>query len=122
MNGLLRFVIQHRLLVLLAAATVAVLGAVALARLPIDAVPDITNNQVQINTSVAGLPPQDVERQVTYRIETAMAGIPGLEYTRSLSRSGFSQVTAVFGESVDLYFARQQVAERLTEAREDMPA
>lgn len=119
-DPLLRFVIQHRLLVVIAAVITAVVGVVALTRLPIDAVPDITNNQVQINTSMPALPPQDVERQVTFPIETAMAGIPGLQYTRSLSRSGFSQVTVVFDEGVDIYFARQQVAERLNEARNNM--
>ncbi len=118
---LIRFAIQHRLLVVLTVIAIAVVGAVLLARLPIDAVPDITNNQVQINTVVPALAPQDVERQVTFPIETAMAGIHGLEYTRSLSRSGFSQVTVVFAEHVDIYFARQQVAERLAEAREGMP-
>ncbi|MBA3936212.1 MAG: CusA/CzcA family heavy metal efflux RND transporter [Planctomycetes bacterium] len=121
-DPLLRFVIQHRLLVIIGAGIAAIIGAVALTRLPIDAVPDITNNQVQINTVMPALPPQDVERQVTFPIETAMAGIPGLEYTRSLSRSGFSQVTVVFAEGVDIYFARQQVAERLGEARENMPS
>ena len=90
-------------------------------RLPIDAVPDITNNQVQINTLAPSLSPVEVEKQVTFPIETALAGIPGLEYTRSLSRNGFSQVTAVFDDDVDIYFARQQVGERLGEARESLP-
>jgi cobalt-zinc-cadmium resistance protein CzcA len=84
--------------------------------LPIDAVPDITNNQVQINTVVPELSPTEVEKQVTFVVETALAGIPGLEYTRSLSRNGFSQVTAVFRDDVDIYFARTQVNERLGEA------
>ena len=78
-------------------------------RLPIDAVPDITNTQVQINTSAAALSPSQVETQVTFPIETGLAGIEGLEMTRSISRNGFSQVTAIFEEGTDLYFARQQV-------------
>ena len=83
--------------------------------------PDITNKQVQINTEYAALSPAEIEQQVTFPIETALAGIPGLEYTRSLSRNGFSQVTAVFHDDVDIYFARQQVNERLGEARESLP-
>lgn len=94
-------------------AVAAVIGALNLLRLPIDAVPDITNTQVQINTSAAALSPAQVETQVTYPIETGLSGIEGLDMTRSISRNGFSQVTAVFEEGTDLYFARQQVSERL---------
>ena len=115
---LLHFVIHRRIVVLLVAALVATVGVSALLRLPIDAVPDITNNQVQITTEVKGLTPLDVERQVTFPLESAMAGIAGLEYTRSLSRSGFSQVTVVFADDVDIYWARQQITERIGEARE----
>jgi len=122
LNAILACSIRNRVLVVGIALAVAAGGGFALRGLPIDAVPDITNNQVQINTSVSGLTPIDVERQVTFPIETAMAGIRGLEYTRSLSRSGFSQVTVVFAEGVDSYFARQQVAERLVDAREALPA
>ncbi|MCB2072863.1 MAG: efflux RND transporter permease subunit, partial [Novosphingobium sp.] len=100
---------------------VAAFGASQLLKLPIDAVPDITNKQVQINTAAPALGPLDMERLVTFPVETAMAGIPGLESTRSISRNGFSQVTVVFAESTDLYFARQQVAERLTQAKESLP-
>ncbi len=96
-------------------------GAWQLTKLPIDAVPDITNKQVQINSIDAALSPIEVEKRVTFPIETALAGIPGLETTRSLSRNGFSQVTAVFSERTDLYFARQQVSERLTQARDSLP-
>jgi cobalt-zinc-cadmium resistance protein CzcA len=117
----LRFSIERRVLVVLLTLLAATFGAVSLARLPIDAVPDITNNQVQINTLVPSLSPVEIEKQVTYPVETALAGIPGLEYTRSLSRNGFSQVTAVFGDDVNVYFARQQVSERLAEAREGLP-
>ena len=90
-------------------------------RLPIDAVPDITNKQVQVNTTAFALSPVEIEKQVTFRIETALAGIPGLEGTRSISRNGFSQVTAVFTEKTDIYFARQQVSERLLELRSNLP-
>src|SRR5689334_23077092 len=88
--------IALRWIVALIFLALAALGAWSLAKLPIDAVPDITNNQVQINTIAPALSPLEVEKQVTFRIETVLAGIPGLEYTRSLSRNGFSQVTAVF--------------------------
>jgi cobalt-zinc-cadmium resistance protein CzcA len=100
---------------------IATFGAAQLLKLPIDAVPDITNKQVQINTVAPALGPLDMERLVTFPVETAMAGIPGLETSRSISRNGFSQVTVVFDEGVDLYFARQQVAERLTQAKEGLP-
>ena len=114
--------VRQRWLVLLLVLLASGFGAAALTRLPIDAVPDITNNQVQINTLAPSLSPADVERQVTYPVETALAGIKGLEYTRSLSRNGFSQITAVFAESLDIYFARQQVAERIAQVREDLPS
>jgi len=117
----LRFSIHNRYLVLLFTVGVAAIGTLSLLRLPIDAVPDITNNQVQINTLYSAFSPLEIEKQITFPIETALAGIAGLEYTRSLSRNGFSQVTAVFADSVDIYFARQQVGERLIEARESLP-
>jgi len=122
LERILKFSIEQRVFVVLASLAIAGLGVVSLLRLPIDAVPDITNNQVQINVLVPSFSPVEVEQQVTFPIETALAGIPGLEYTRSLSRNGFSQVTAVFGDDVDIYFARQQVSERLVEAREKLPA
>ena len=99
----------------------AIYGAFNLLRLPIDAVPDITNTQVQINTSAAALSPSQVETQVTFPIETGLAGIEGLETTRSISRNGFSQVTAIFEEGTDLYFARQQVNERLAPIGASLP-
>jgi cobalt-zinc-cadmium resistance protein CzcA len=117
----LAFSVRRRWFVLLATLIAAVAGLWSLARLPIDAVPDITNNQVQINSVAPALSPTDVEKQVTFPVETALAGIPGLEYTRSLSRNGFSQVTAVFTDRTDIYFARQQVGERLIEARRWLP-
>lgn len=120
-NAVLAFSVRQRWLVLLVSLLAAALGGFSLTRLPIDAVPDITNNQVQVNAVVPSLSPFDIEKQVTYPVETALAGIPGLEYTRSLSRNGFAQVTAVFSEKTDLYFARQQVNERLGEAKASLP-
>ena len=121
LERVIEFSIKHRFLVVLLTMVGAAFGARALLNLPIDAVPDITNNQIQINTVYQGFAPAEIEKQVTFPVETALAGIPGLEYTRSLSRNGFSQVTAVFSDSVNIYFARQQVGERLQEARESMP-
>ena len=113
--------VRHRWVVVLVAALVAALGLYNLTRLPIDAVPDITNRQVQITTLAPALSPDQVERRVTYPLETAMAGLPGLESTRSLSRNGFSQITVVFTDRTDIYFARQQVAERMRGAAADLP-
>ena len=118
---IVKFAVERRWFVLLLTLIAAVIGAVSLSRLPIDAVPDITNNQVQINVRASALSPELVEKQVAFPIETALAGIPGLEYTRSLSRNGFAQVTAVFTDATDIYFARQQVAERLRTAEENLP-
>ncbi len=120
-SRLLTFSVRQRWLIVLLTIAAAAYGVYSLQRLPIDAVPDITNNQVQINTSAASLSPIDIEKQVTFPIETALAGISGLEYTRSLSRNGFSQVTAVFSEDTDIYFARQQVGERLRDAEKYLP-
>ncbi|MCA6125907.1 CusA/CzcA family heavy metal efflux RND transporter [Bradyrhizobium sp. WSM 1704] len=113
--------IQRRWVVVALAAILLFLGGIALTRLPIDAVPDITNKQVQINTTAPALSPVEIEKQITFPIETALAGAPGLESTRSLSRNGFSQITAVFSEATDIYFARQQIGERLTEVRARLP-
>lgn len=118
---ILRFSIAHRFLVIMLTLVATAYGAYCLTKLPIDAVPDITNNQVQVNVEVASLSPFEIEKQVTYPIETAMAGIPGLSYTRSLSRNGFAQVTVIFDEDIDIYFARAQVSERLAQARETLP-
>ena len=122
LERILKFSIEHRFLIVLGIAALAGIGVYSLQRLPIDAVPDITPNQVQINTVVAGLSPVEIEKQVTFPLETALAGTPGLISTRSLSRNGFSQVTATFGDNVDIYFARQQVNERLVEARKSLPS
>lgn len=121
MQRIIAFSVHNRWLVVLLVALVGAFGVWALAHLPIDAVPDITNNQVQINARAPALSAFEMEKQVTYPIENALSGIPGLEYTRSLSRNGFAQVTAVFSDSVDIYFARQQVNERIAQAREDFP-
>ncbi|MEO3715250.1 efflux RND transporter permease subunit [Roseateles flavus] len=119
---LIRFAIDHRGLVLLAVLGMAALGVFSYQRLPIDAVPDITNVQVQINTEAPGYSPLEAEQRVTFAIETAMAGLPRLEQTRSLSRYGLSQVTVVFKEGTDLYFARQLVGERIQEVKARLPA
>ncbi|MBR0664219.1 CusA/CzcA family heavy metal efflux RND transporter [Roseomonas hellenica] len=113
--------IRRRWLVVFLTLAAAAFGAWGLQRLPIDAVPDITNVQVQVNTVAPALSPEQIEKQVTFPVETALAGIPGLESTRSMSRNGFSQVTAVFRDGTDIYFARQQVAERLRDAEESLP-
>lgn len=118
---ILHFSLSHRVLVVMLTAVVSAYGLYCLGKLPIDAVPDITNNQVAINVEVPALSPFEVEKQVTYPIETAMAGIPGLSYTRSISRNGFAQVTVIFEDSVDLFFARAQVNERLAQAKESLP-
>jgi cobalt-zinc-cadmium resistance protein CzcA len=120
-SRIVAFSIAYRWLVVLVCLVVAAFGAWSLTRLPIDAVPDITNNQVQINTIAPALSPIEIEKQVTFRIETAIAGTPGLEYTRSLSRNGFSQVTAVFSDKTNIYFARQLLGERLLEIRSSLP-
>jgi cobalt-zinc-cadmium resistance protein CzcA len=113
--------IRFRWAVVIVTLIVAAYGVTQLLKLPIDAVPDITNKQVQINTVAPNLGPLDMERLVTFPVETAMAGIPGLESTRSISRNGFSQVTVIFEDHTDLYFARQQVAERLGQAQGTLP-
>jgi cobalt-zinc-cadmium resistance protein CzcA len=119
---ILAFSVRARWLVMLLTAVVAVVGAWQMTRLPIDVTPDITNKQVQINTVVPTLGPVEIEKRVTYPIETALAGLKGVESTRSFSRNGFSQVTVIFKESADLYFMRQQVSERLAQARSSLPA
>lgn len=118
---IVKFSIHYRFLIVLLTLCAAGYGFYALQHLPIDAVPDVTNNQVQINTVVGSLSPVEIEKQVTFPIENALGGIPGLKNTRSLSRNGFSQITAVFEDKVNIYFARQQITERLAEARESLP-
>jgi cobalt-zinc-cadmium resistance protein CzcA len=120
-SRLLSFSVRARWAVAALTAVVAAVGLWRLAALPIDAVPDITNKQVQINTVAPALSPAEMEKRVVFPIETALAGIPGLTNVRSISRNGFSQVTAVFEERSDLYFDRQLVGERLAQARDALP-
>lgn len=115
------FSIRHRWFVLLVIAGLMILSIYNFKKLAIDAVPDITNVQVQINTEAEGYSPLEVEQRVTYPIETALAGIPKLDYTRSLSRYGLSQVTVVFEEGTNIYFARQLIGERLQQIKSQLP-
>src|SRR5215218_8187754 len=121
MERILAFSVRRRWLVLLLTLVAAISGAWSMTKLPIDAVPDVTNVQVQVNGMAPALSPIEIEKQVTFPIETALAGTPGLESTRSFSRNGFAQVTAVFTDKTDIYFARQQVSERISEARANLP-
>ena len=118
---LIQFAIEQRIIVLLVVLLMAGVGVASYQKLPIDAVPDITNVQVQINSAAPGFSPLETEQRITFPIETAMAGLPGLQQTRSLSRSGLSQVTVIFKDGTDLFFARQLVNERLQVAREQLP-
>lgn len=121
LDRLLHFSLSQRLLVLLGAVGLVVWGVVSWQKLNLDAVPDITTNQVQINTETGGMGPEEVERLVTFPIETAMAGLPGVEGTRSLSQYGLSQVTVTFHDDVDVFFARQLVNERLSGVAAGLP-
>lgn len=121
LERIVRFSIRHRWMMLVLTLGLIGVGIWSFTRLPIDATPDITNVQVQINTEAPGYSPLESEQRVTYPIETALAGLPRLDYTRSLSRYGLSQVTVVFEDGTDLYFARQQVAERLQQIRSQIP-
>lgn len=121
LEKLIRSSIRHRWLVLVLTFGMAAIGVYNYQRLPIDAVPDITNVQVQINTKAPGYSPLETEQRLTYPVETAMAGLPGLDYTRSLSRYGLSQVTVVFKDGTDIYFARQLVNERIQEVKSQLP-
>jgi cobalt-zinc-cadmium resistance protein CzcA len=121
LDAILRRSVTYRALVLSLVALVAGLGAWNFTRLPIDAVPDITNVQVVVNTAASGYTPLEVEQRISFPVETAMAGLPRLAYTRSLSRYALSQVTVVFQEGTDIYFARQQVGERLNGAKANLP-
>ena len=118
---LIQFAIQRRALIMVAVLAISGLGIWNFTKLPIDAVPDITNVQVMINTEAPGYTPQEIEQRVTFPIETAMAGLPNLQYTRSVSRYGLSQVTIIFSDDTDIYFARQLVNERLSSARSNLP-
>ena len=121
MDKLLNFSLQRRWLVLFLVGVVAAIGFYSYQRLPIDAVPDITNVQVQINASAPGYSPLEVEQRTTYLVETALAGIPHVETSRSLSRYGLSQVTVVFEDGTDIFFARNLINERLQDAKSQLP-
>ena len=121
LNRLLEASLRQRPAVLLATAVLVAVGGWAALRLPLDAVPDITNPQVQINVAVAGLAPEEIEMQVTYPLENQMSGIPGMIELRSLSKSGLAQVTMIFEDGTDLYRARQLVSERLQQVTQDLP-
>ena len=121
MNTLITFAVERRWLVLVVTLMVGALGMYNALRLPVDAVPDITNVQVQINAEAIGYSPLETEQRITYIVENAMAGLPRLDYTRSLSRYGLSQVTVIFEEGTDIYWARQQISERLQGVRMELP-
>jgi cobalt-zinc-cadmium resistance protein CzcA len=120
-DALIRFAVERRWLVLAATLLAAAAGVYSTLKLPIDAVPDITNVQVQINSKAPGYSPLETEQRISYPVETAMAGLPKLDYTRSISRYGLSQVTVVFEEGTDIYWARQQISERLQKVRGEVP-
>ncbi|HJR73732.1 MAG TPA: CusA/CzcA family heavy metal efflux RND transporter [Luteimonas sp.] len=122
LERLIAFSIRHRWMMLILTLALIGLGGWSFTRLPIDATPDITNIQVQVNTETPGYSPLESEQRVTFPIETALAGLPALDYTRSISRYGLSQVTVAFKDGTDIFFARQQVAERLQQARAQLPA
>jgi cobalt-zinc-cadmium resistance protein CzcA len=122
LEALLRSSIERRWVVLFVVVAMATFGAWNYQNLPIDAVPDITNVQVQVNTEALGYSPLEAEQRITFIVETALAGLPQLEYTRSISRYGLSQVTVVFEEGTDLYFARNLVNERLGRIKSQLPA
>src|SRR5215204_7807172 len=121
LERLLKFSIAHRWLVLAATLGMAAFGVYNYRQLPIDAVPDITNVQVQINTEAPGYSPLEAEQRITFLVETAMAGLPHLSETRSISRYGLSQVTVIFEDGTDIYFARQLIAERIQEVKSRLP-
>jgi cobalt-zinc-cadmium resistance protein CzcA len=119
---IIKFAIARRHLILVFTLLLMGLGAWSYQRLPIDAVPDITNVQVAVNTAAPGYTPLEVEQRITFVMENAMSGMPSLSYTRSLSRYGLSQVTVVFDEGTDIYFARQQVSERINAVVAELPS
>ena len=121
-DSILAFSIKQRWLVILVVLGLAAFGAYNFTRLPIDAVPDITNVQVQVNTSAPGYSPLEIEQRITFPVETAMGGLPKLSYTRSLSRYGLSQITVVFEDGTDIYFARQLVNERIQQVKDQLPS
>jgi cobalt-zinc-cadmium resistance protein CzcA len=122
LERLMAFSLRNRLLAGLALALVVGLGSWAVATIPIDAFPDVTNIQVEVVSTAPGLAPLEIERMVTYPIETALRGLPGLVTMRSVTKYGISVVTIVFQDDVDIYFARQQVHERISDVGRSLPA
>lgn len=122
LNRIIQFSIQQRGVVLFLTLLLAIAGIYSFQHLPIDAVPDITNNQVQINTTIEGLAPEEIERTITFPVESSMRGIAGVEQVRSITRFGLSQVTVVFKDEIDIYRARQLVTERLQGVIGDLPS
>lgn len=120
-NRLIEYALKQGFLVIIVIGVIVGVGLYYIMRLPVDAVPDVTTNQVQINTEVSGLGPLEVEKLITFPIEFSMGGLPNVVETRSLSKSGLSQVTVVFADHVNIYFARQLVLERLQTAKEQLP-
>ena len=121
-NKIILFAVRQRMFVMLGVVALIIGGIIALNQLPIDAVPDITTNQVQIFTVAPALAPQEIERLVSYPIEITMQNLPDIEEVRSVSKFGLSVVTVIFKENVDTYFGRQLVFERLQEAKENLPS
>ncbi|GIL17064.1 MAG: cation transporter [Oligoflexia bacterium] len=121
MNKMIQFSVYNRGVVLFLTVLLVLAGIYSFQQLPIDAVPDITNNQVQVNTTIDGLVPEEIERTITFPIESAMRGMAGVQQVRSITRFGLSQVTVVFKDSVDIYRARQLVSERLQSIAGDLP-
>ena len=122
LERLIELALRQRLAILLVTGALIIVGVWSALKLPIDAVPDITNPQVQINTAVAALAPEEVERLITFPIESEMAGLPDMVELRSLSKFGLSQVTMTFRDGIDLYRTRQLVTERLSRVLDDLPA
>ena len=122
LNRILEFSLGNRFLIIVITLLLIVAGVISMLRLPVDAVPDVTPNQVQILTNSPGLGPVEVEQLITFPVETAVSGLPGIEGIRSVSRFGLSAVTVTFEEGVDIYFARQLIFERLAAAREAIPS
>ena len=121
MSRIIDFSLNNRFLIIVLWLLVAAIGINSLMDLPIDVVPDVTNIQVQILTNSPGLAPEEVERFITFPVETSMSGLPAIEEIRSVSKFGLSVVTVVFEEGTDIYWARQLVGERLVEARSEIP-
>ncbi len=121
-NKIIHFSVFRKWIVLAITLVMAIAGVMAFQSLPIDAVPDITNNQVQINTVIEGLAPEEIERTITFPVESSMRGLAGVLQVRSITRFGLSQVTVVFDDGVDIYRARQMVSERLQGVLTELPS